>query len=284
MPHLGRAAGPAALSPAAILRCRHRRGGVCGRGGPPIADDGAKWPPLKILINSRVLPPIAALPEATSREDACWKIFPAGQEFSIASIPRHLFAYRPCGASPVVVRFSAPLPAEPARCQSSSGAAIRRTGWASTPDDGGISPVPHAQAPPDFLLHSATTIMRRRYPGRIELPRPARDSGRTSRIPERRKVAETLDEYPRPRTSSFPSTTICAPSTPRSDLRAWTTTNPPTLVALSKQLPAAYSTRHHAAPPRGRPRRSRLCIRCAKHRRPAGVFAPSITGRSISCS
>jgi alkaline phosphatase D len=125
---------------------------------------------------------------------------------------------------------------------------------------------------PDFLLHSGDTV----YADGPIKPEVALADGKVWKnftIPEKAKVAETLDEFRAAHKYNF-STTICAPSTRSADLRAvGRPRGDQQLVGCRSSCPRLQGARHQSA---GRARGARLPrnVSDAREHRGAGPGLP----------
>src|SRR5580693_4760117 len=170
------------------------------------ADGGVVWAradrPSQMLVevattesfkNSRTLPPIAALPESDFTAKMLVENLPAGQDIFYRVRFRDL-SHPDISSEAVVGRFRT-APADRRDVSFVWGGDVAGQGWGINPDDGGM--VTYAamhKHQPDFLIHSGDTI----YADGIikdEVKLPDGTTWKNITIPEKAKVAETLDEY-----------------------------------------------------------------------------------------
>src|ERR1700737_2370390 len=145
------------------------------------------------FANARALPPIAALPESDFTAKMLLENLPAGQQIFYRVRFRDL-AHTGIGSEPVVGRFRT-APADRRDISFVWGGDVAGQGWGINPDDGGmLTYATMRKHKPDFLLHSGDTIYADGIiPAEVKLP-----DGKVWKnitIPEKAKVAETLDEF-----------------------------------------------------------------------------------------
>jgi alkaline phosphatase D len=212
MPHLSRAAD----------RPQITHGVQSGDVG---ADGGVVWAradrPSQMMVevattesfaNARALPPVAALPESDFTAKLLLENLPAGQDIFYRVRFRDL-SHTGVSSEPVVGRFRT-APSDRRDVSFVWGGDVAGQGWGINPDDGGmVTFATMRKHRPDFLLHSGDTIYADGIiPGEVKLADGKIWKNVT--IPEKAKVAETLDEF-RGRRSTISSTTMYAPSMPR---------------------------------------------------------------------
>ena len=170
------------------------------------ADGGVVWAradrPSQMLVevgttesfsNARALPPIAALPESDFTAKMLLENLPSGQDIFYRVKFRDL-SHPDISGEPVVGRFRT-APGDRRDVSFVWGGDVAGQGWGINPDDGGM--VTYAtmhKHRPDFLLHSGDTI----YADGIiaaEVKLPDGKIWKNLTIPEKAKVAETLDEF-----------------------------------------------------------------------------------------
>jgi alkaline phosphatase D len=143
--------------------------------------------------NARILPPIAALPETDFTAKMLLENLPAGQDIFYRVRFRDL-AHTDISSEPVVGRFRT-APADRRDVSFVWGGDVAGQGWGINPDDGGmLTYATMRKHRPDFLLHSGDTI----YADGIisaEVKLPGGKIWKNVTIPEKAKVAETLDEF-----------------------------------------------------------------------------------------
>ncbi|HTF78745.1 MAG TPA: alkaline phosphatase D family protein, partial [Bradyrhizobium sp.] len=170
------------------------------------ADGGVVWAradrPSQMMVevatsesfrNARVLPPIAALPESDFTAKMLLENLPAGQDIFYRVRFRDL-SHTDVSSEPVVGRFRT-APADRRDVSFVWGGDVAGQGWGINPDDGGMFTFATMRKhQPDFLLHSGDTIYADGIiPAEVKLA-----DGKVWKnvtIPEKAKVAETLDEF-----------------------------------------------------------------------------------------
>ena len=143
--------------------------------------------------HARVLPPIAALPESDFTAKMLLENLPAGQEIFYRVRFRDL-AHPAISSEPVTGRFRT-APADRRDVSFVWGGDVAGQGWGINPDDGGMFMFETMRKHrPDFLLHSGDTI----YADGVIAAEVKLADGKiwkNATIPEKAKVAETLDEF-----------------------------------------------------------------------------------------
>src|SRR5450755_172547 len=170
------------------------------------ADGGVVWAradrPSQLMVevattesfgNARALPPIAALPESDFTATLLLENLPAGQDIFYRVKFRDL-SHPDVSSESVVGRFRT-APADRRDVSFVWGGDVAGQGWGINPDDGGmLTYATMRKHRPDFLLHSGDTIYADGIiPAEVKLP-----DGKVWKnvtIPEKAKVAETLDEF-----------------------------------------------------------------------------------------
>jgi alkaline phosphatase D len=170
------------------------------------ADGGVVWAradrPSQMMVevatsdsfrNARVLPPIAALPESDFTAKMLLENLPAGQDIFYRVRFRDL-SHTDVSSEPVVGRFRT-APADRRDVSFVWGGDVAGQGWGINPDDGGMFTFATMRKhQPDFLLHSGDTI----YADGIIASEVKLADGKVWKnvtVPEKAKVAETLDEF-----------------------------------------------------------------------------------------
>jgi alkaline phosphatase D len=170
------------------------------------ADGGVVWAradrPAQMMVevsttesfsHARVLPPIAALPESDFTAKMLLENLPAGQEIFYRIKFRDL-SHPDISGEPATGRFRT-APADRRDVSFVWGGDVAGQGWGINPDDGGmVSFATMRKHAPDFFLHSGDTI----YADGIissEVKLPDGKLWKNLTIPEKAKVAETLDEF-----------------------------------------------------------------------------------------
>src|SRR5215475_13714075 len=170
------------------------------------ADGGVVWArsdrPSQMLVevsttesfsNVRRLPPIAALPESDFTAKMLLDNLPGGQDIFYRVKFRDL-SHPEILSEPVVGRFRT-APANRRDVSFVWGGDVAGQGWGINPDDGGMFTFSAMKKhKPDFFLHSGDTIY---ADGLIPSEVKLADGKiwKNTTIPEKNKVAETLDEF-----------------------------------------------------------------------------------------
>ncbi|MDO9383262.1 MAG: alkaline phosphatase D family protein, partial [Hyphomicrobiaceae bacterium] len=143
--------------------------------------------------DARVLPPIAALPDSDFTAKMLLENLPAGQQIFYRVRFRDL-AHPAVSSEPAIGRFRT-APAGRRDVSFVWGGDVAGQGWGINPDDGGMRTFATMRGHrPDFLLHSGDTIY---ADGVIAADVKLADGTlwKNVTIPEKAKVAETLDEF-----------------------------------------------------------------------------------------
>jgi alkaline phosphatase D len=170
------------------------------------ADGGVVWAradrPAQMLVevsttesfgNARALPPIAALPESDFTAKMLLENLPGGQDIFYRVRFRDL-SHSSVESEPVVGRFRT-APSDRRDVSFVWGGDVAGQGWGINPDDGGMFTFSAMKKHrPDFFLHSGDTIYADGLiPSEVKLTDGKIWKNVT--IPEKAKVAETLDEF-----------------------------------------------------------------------------------------
>ena len=241
MPHLSRAAD----------RPQITHGVQSGDAG---ADGGVVWSrtdrPAQMMVevattesfaDARVLPPIAALPESDFTAKMLVEGLPAGQDIFYRVRFRDL-SHTGVLSEPMVGRFRT-APADRRDVSFVWGGDVAGQGWGINPDDGGM--VTYAamhKHRPDFLLHSGDTI----YADGVIQPEVKLADGKIWKnitIPEKAKVAETLDEYRAAHKYNFLDDNVRAFNAEVPIFVQWDDHEVTNNWSISKQLPDTYKVR-----------------------------------------
>lgn len=143
--------------------------------------------------NARALPPIASMPESDFTAKLLLENLPAGQDIFYRVRFRDL-AHTAIESEPVVGRFRT-APADRRDVSFVWGGDVAGQGWGINPDDGGMFTFATMRKHrPDFLLHSGDTIYAD-APIPREVTLPDGKIWKNVTIPEKAKVAETLEEF-----------------------------------------------------------------------------------------
>jgi alkaline phosphatase D len=174
--------------------------------GDVSTDSGVVWSradrPSQMLVevsttesfaNLRALPPIAALPESDFTAKMLLENLPAGQDIFYRVKFRDL-SHPDVLSEPVVGRFRT-APANKRDVSFVWGGDVAGQGWGINPDDGGmVTFATMKKHKPDFFLHSGDTIYAD-GPLKPEVTLPDGKVWKNLLVPEKTKVAETLDEF-----------------------------------------------------------------------------------------
>ncbi len=219
------------------------------------ADGGVVWAradrPSQMLVevatsdsfaNARALPPIAALPESDFTAKMLLENLPAGQEIFYRVRFRDL-AHIGIESEPVVGRFRT-APADRRDVSFVWGGDVAGQGWGINPDDGGMFTFATMRKHrPDFLLHSGDTVYAD-GPIKGEVTLPDGKVWKNLTIPEKAKVAETLDEFRAAHKYNFMDEHLRAFNAEVPVFVQWDDHEVTNNWSLSKELPAAYKERN----------------------------------------
>ena len=218
------------------------------------ADGGVVWAradrPSQMMVevattesfaDARALPPIAALPESDFTAKMLLENLPGGQDIFYRVKFRDL-SHTDIESEPVVGRFRT-APAEQARRQLRLGRRRRRPGLGHQSGRRRHVHLRHdAQAPPGFLpAFRRHHLCRRRDRVRSEAAR--RQDLEEVTIPEKAKVAETLDEFRAAHKYNFLDENVRAFNAEVPIFVQWDDHEVTNNWSVSKQLPAAYKER-----------------------------------------
>jgi len=193
------------------------------------------------FANARALPPIAALPEGDFTAKMLLENLPAGQEIFYRVRFRDL-AHIGIGSEPVVGRFRT-APADRRDVSFVWGGDVAGQGWGINPDDGGmLTFATMRKHRPDFLLHSGDTIYAD-GPIQSEVTLPDGKIWKNLTIPEKAKVAETLDEFRAAHKYNFMDEHLRAFNAEVPIFVQWDDHEVTNNWSPSKQLPVAYKER-----------------------------------------
>jgi alkaline phosphatase D len=191
--------------------------------------------------DARKLPPISALPESDFTAKMLVDELPGGQEIFYRVRFRDL-AHIDIESEPVVGRFRT-APSNTRDVSFVWGGDVAGQGWGINPDDGGMRTFSAMRASnPDFLLHSGDTI----YADGIitsEVKLPDGKIWKNLTIPEKAKVAETLDEYRAAHKYNLLDANVRAFNAEVPVFVQWDDHEVTNNWSLSKDLPAAYKER-----------------------------------------
>src|SRR6201996_1333175 len=218
------------------------------------ADGGVVWAradrPSQMLVevattesfrDARALPPIAALPESDFTAKMLLENLPAGQDIFYRVRFRDL-SHINISSEPVVGRFRT-APADRRDVSFVWGGDVAGQGWGINPDDGGmLTFATMRRHRPDFLIHSGDTI----YADGVFQPEVKLPDGKTWKnvmIPEKAKVAETLEEFRAAHKYNFLDDNVRAFNAEVPIFVQWDDHEVVNNWSASKQLPATYKVR-----------------------------------------
>jgi alkaline phosphatase D len=193
------------------------------------------------FANVRALPPIAALPESDFTAKMLLENLPAGQDIFYRVKFRDL-SHPQIFGEPVVGRFRT-APANRRDVSFVWGGDVAGQGWGINPDDGGmLTFATMRKYKPDFFLHSGDTI----YADGPIKPEVTLTDGKPWKnltIPEKAKVAETLDEFRAAHKYNFLDDNLRAFNAEVPVFVQWDDHEVTNNWSASKQLPDAYRVR-----------------------------------------
>jgi alkaline phosphatase D len=192
--------------------------------------------------DARILPPIAALPESDFTAKMLVDNLPAGQDIFYRVRFRDL-AHIDVEGEPMVGRFRT-APANRRDVSFVWGGDVAGQGWGINPDDGGMTTFSAMRKhSPDFFIHSGDSI----YADGIisaEVKLPDGKIWKNVTVPEKAKVAETLDEFRGNHKYNFLDDNLRAFNAEVPIFVQWDDHEVTNNWSLSKQLPAAYKERN----------------------------------------
>lgn len=191
--------------------------------------------------NARVLPPIAALPDSDFTAKMLLDNLPAGQDIFYRVQFRDL-SHPAVVGEPAVGRFKT-APADRRDVSFVWGGDVAGQGFGINPDDGGMFLFETMRKHrPDFLLHSGDTVYADGIiPAEVKLPDGKIWKNIT--IPEKAKVAETLDEFRAAHKYNFLDDNVRRFNAEVPIFVQWDDHEVTNNWSLSKQLPASYKER-----------------------------------------
>ncbi len=191
--------------------------------------------------NARTLPPITALPDSDFTARMLLADLPSGQDIFYRVKFRDL-SHSAVAGEPVVGRFRT-APADRRDVSFVWGGDVAGQGFGINPDDGGMFIFSAMKKHrPDFLLHSGDTIY-------ADGPIPAEVKSANGKIwkniaiPEKAKVAETLDEFRAAHKYNFLDDHLRAFNAEVPIFVQWDDHEVTNNWSLSKELPATYKER-----------------------------------------
>ncbi|MBQ8102741.1 MAG: alkaline phosphatase D family protein, partial [Afipia sp.] len=222
--------------------------------GDVTVDGGVVWArtdrPAQMLVevattdtfrDARALPPIAALPESDFTAKMLLENLPGGQDVFYRVRFRDL-SHSAVEGEPVVGRFRT-APADRRDVSFVWGGDVAGQGWGINPDDGGMLTFSTMRKHrPDFFLHSGDTIY---ADGPIQSEVKLADGKiwKNLTIPEKAKVAETLEEYRAAHKYNLTDDNLRAFNAEVPIFVQWDDHEVTNNWSLSKELPAAYKVR-----------------------------------------
>jgi alkaline phosphatase D len=249
------AAGVSALAMPYLSRAADRPTVTHGvQSGDVGADGGVVWAradrPAQMLVDvattesfkdARSLPPIAALPERDFTAKMLVENLPGGQDIFYRVKFRDL-SHTSVESEPVVGRFRT-APSDKRDVSFVWGGDVAGQGWGINPDDGGMFTFAAMRRhQPDFLIHSGDTIYADGViPAEVKLP-----DGKVWKnvtIPEKAKVAETLDEFRAAHKYNFLDDNVRAFNAAVPIFVQWDDHEVMNNWSASKEIPAAYKER-----------------------------------------
>lgn len=193
------------------------------------------------FANLRALPPIAALPESDFTAKMLLENLPAGQDIFYRVKFRDL-SHPTVLSEPVVGRFRT-APAHRRDVNFVWGGDVAGQGWGVNPDDGGmVTFATMRKHKPDFFLHSGDTAYAD-GPIKSEVTLADGKTWRNLAIPEKAKVAETLDEFRAAHKYNFLDDHLRAFNAEVPVFVQWDDHEVTNNWSASKELPAAYKER-----------------------------------------
>ena len=194
--------------------------------------------------NARRLPPIAALPESDFTAKMLVENLPAGQDIFYRVRFRDL-SHSSVESEPVSGRFRT-APADRRDVSFVWGGDVAGQGWGINPDDGGMFTFSAMRKHrPDFFVHSGDTI----YADGLIASEVKLADGKVWKnvtIPEKAKVAETLDEFRAAHKYNFLDENVRAFNAEVPIFVQWDDHEVVNNWSASKELPAAYKERNIA--------------------------------------
>jgi alkaline phosphatase D len=191
--------------------------------------------------NARALPPIPALPERDFTAKMLLENLPGGQDIFYRVRFRDL-AHTDIVGEPVVGRFRT-APSDRRDVSFVWGGDVAGQGWGINPDDGGMFTFEAMRKHrPDFLIHSGDTI----YADGVIASEVKLADGKVWNnvtIPEKAKVAETLDEFRAAHKYNFLDDNVRAFNAEVPIFVQWDDHEVMNNWSSSKDIPAAYKER-----------------------------------------
>jgi alkaline phosphatase D len=193
------------------------------------------------FADARKLPPVAALPESDFIAKMLLENLPAGQDIFYRVSFRDL-SHPEISGEKVTGRFRT-APADRRDVSFVWGGDVAGQGWGINPEDGGmVTFATMRKHAPDFFLHSGDTI----YADGIissEVKLPGGKLWKNITIPEKAKVAETLEEFRAAHKYNFLDANLRAFNAEVPIFVQWDDHEVTNNWSPSKQLPDAYKVR-----------------------------------------
>ena len=219
------------------------------------ADGGVVWSrsdrPSQMLVDiattesfkdARALPPIAALPESDFTAKLLLEDLPGGQDIFYRVKFRDL-SHISVESEPVVGRFRT-APSDKRDVSFVWGGDVAGQGWGINPDDGGMFTFSAMKKHrPDFFLHSGDSI----YADGPIVSEVKLTDGKVWKnltVPEKAKVAETLDEFRAAHKYNFLDENVRGFNAEVPIFVQWDDHEVTNNWSASKDLPAAYKERN----------------------------------------
>src|SRR5205085_1081988 len=222
--------------------------------GDVSADGGMVWAradrPSQMMVEvattesfntAHALPPIAALPESDFTAKMLLENLPSGQDIFYRVRFRDL-SHPDVSSEPMVGRFRT-APADRRDVSFVWGGDGAGQGWVINPDEGGmVTDATMHKHKPDFLIHSGDTIYADGViPAEVKLPDGKIWKNLT--IPEKAKVAETLDEFRAAHKYNLLDDNVRAFNADVPIFVQWDDHEVMNNWSASKEIPAAYKVR-----------------------------------------
>jgi alkaline phosphatase D len=193
------------------------------------------------FANARALPPVSALPGSDFTAKMQLENLPAGQQIFYRVRFRDLTEIN-IASEPVIGKFRT-APADRRDVSFVWGGDVAGQGWGINPDDGGMQTFATMRKHrPDFFLHSGDTI----YADGPLKPEVTLADGKVWKnvlVPEKMKVAETLDEFRGAHKYNFLDDNLRAFNAEVPIFVQWDDHEVVNNWSTSKELPAAYKVR-----------------------------------------
>jgi len=238
MPYLSRAADRPALTHGVASGDVGTEGGVVWARADRPAQMLVEVSTTESFSTARKLPPIAALPESDFTAKMLVENLPAGQDIFYRVRFRDL-SHTSVESEPVSGRFRT-APADRRDVSFVWGGDVAGQGWGINPDDGGMFTFSAMRKHlPDFFLHSGDTI----YADGLIASEVKLADGKVWKnvaIPEKAKVAETLDEFRAAHKYNFLDENVRAFNAEVPIFVQWDDHEVVNNWSASKELPAAY--------------------------------------------